>query len=70
MIGHDRGGLRCLTCDPVVRVTTYGGPGDQFVRVTDSLNADGSVSRQVVARVRVDMPHPFLMFRPAGQVRR
>lgn len=47
---RDRAGLGCMHCDPVVRATTYGGPGDSFVRVTDSLNADGTISPMVVAK--------------------
>lgn len=42
-------GMRC-GCDPVVRATTYGGKDDGFIRVVDSLNADGSISRLILAR--------------------
>ncbi len=46
----DMSGLRCLACDPVVSATTYGDESDPFVRVVDSMNADGTISRVIFAR--------------------
>lgn len=54
MVPRDRAGSGCQFCDPIVRRTVYGKPGDTVVRVVDSLNADGTVSRAIFTRGYVD----------------
>lgn len=45
-------GYRDPKADPVVRVTTYGGPRDAFVRVVDAAINFGLMQRTIVERVR------------------